>query len=389
MKLETMKVRFWIISYLLAMMFGSIAIAPTPVHSQTEGNNVYLPVLADGTVAAGPEVTAAAGEVIGTQIKGYGGLCLDVPWWDTSNGNELIMWSCTGNPNQNWSREGNFLRVMGHCLDAGLNEAIIWDCHGGLHQQFTLTTSGEIKSLYNGKCLDVEASSTRLGTPVLFYQCTGNSNQKWRFVDIIRVILPPQNLAAKAKALVESEREFWSNGRYQERDPEVLSRMKDYWNAANIAVSTAEIQSAAWQHYNPWSAAFISWVMREAGARDYFAYSSAHWQYVADAKRNVGNNDEIFWAFRAQDKTPQVGDLVCAERLNSGITYENVDDGEGRASHCDLVTEVHARYIIVIGGNTRDDFNGLSEHTVGKKRFELRSDGRLATDHFAIVRIMQ
>lgn len=196
---------------------------------------------------------------------------------------------------------------------------------------------------------------------------------------------PPivSNLAQKAKAKAEAEYAAWNNGRYTERESRVTSRMKNYWKAVGWNPSTSQIQSSSWQSRSPWSAAFTSWVMKEAGAGSQFNYSAAHAAYIVGAKNNTGNQSKQFWGYQGQAVKPQVGDLVCFSR-QSGVNFNNIRIGH--KTHCDLVTEAASAHVIVIGGNTSDGFGGKSAHTVGKKRVNL-SGQRLPGKYFAIVRI--
>ena len=46
------------------------------------------------------------------------------------------------------------------------------------------------------------------------------------------------------------------------------------------------MQSAVYQDAHPWSAVFVSYVMRTAGAGPAFAYSAAHQTYIRAARQN-------------------------------------------------------------------------------------------------------
>lgn len=187
--------------------------------------------------------------------------------------------------------------------------------------------------------------------------------------------------------IAEEERKRWhSGGRKTETDPAMTPVLKDYFAAGvNVTVSDEEIQAPVWQRRNPWSATFISWVMRQAGAGSTFAYSRAHQRYIAAAKRNreEGRGDNPFWALRATEYAPEVGDIVCAERANSGATYENIHEGF-RPCHCDIVTRAEAGRLTVIGGNVGD--------SVGRKTVRLDDDGLIDRQgpqrrFFAIIKI--
>ncbi|MEV6209511.1 non-reducing end alpha-L-arabinofuranosidase family hydrolase [Kitasatospora sp. NPDC051914] len=55
----------------------------------------------------------------------------------------------------------------------------IWDCWGGTNQQWTLTSTGQL-TVYGNKCLDVPGHATAAGTKVEIWSCTGGANQQWR-----------------------------------------------------------------------------------------------------------------------------------------------------------------------------------------------------------------
>ena len=124
------------------------------------------------------------------------------------------------------------------------------------------------------------------------------------------------------------------------------SVLEDYWRTG---VGWLPSESDWWSRV-PWSAAFISWVMRKAGAGRAFKYSSAHAVYIKAAKDNrIANNDNPFKAYRVSEVAPQVGDLVCKRRAGSGATYDNIR--AGMTTHCDIVTNVQPNRLMTIGGN--------------------------------------
>lgn len=100
----------------------------------------------------------------------------------------------------------------------------------------------------------------------------------------------------------------------------------------------------------PWSAAFISFVVRSAGYQG-FMFSPAHARYILDAKakRQANNANAPFWLFRLSEHRPQVGDLIC-KRRQQGVTFDNLPVG-GFKSHCDVVVEVRDRTVRTLGGN--------------------------------------
>ncbi|MEW2120666.1 non-reducing end alpha-L-arabinofuranosidase family hydrolase [Streptomyces sp. NPDC005474] len=73
---------------------------------------------------------------------------------------------------------GRCLDVSGFSQTDGANVQL-WDCHGGVNQQWTLTDSSQL-TVYGNKCLDARNGGTTAGTPVQIWTCTGTENQQWR-----------------------------------------------------------------------------------------------------------------------------------------------------------------------------------------------------------------
>ncbi|MEV3858694.1 non-reducing end alpha-L-arabinofuranosidase family hydrolase [Streptomyces sp. NPDC050095] len=55
----------------------------------------------------------------------------------------------------------------------------IWDCSGGTNQQWTATDSSQL-TVYGNKCLDVPGHATTAGTRVQIWSCSGGANQQWK-----------------------------------------------------------------------------------------------------------------------------------------------------------------------------------------------------------------
>ncbi|MBT9588955.1 DUF2272 domain-containing protein [bacterium] len=102
-----------------------------------------------------------------------------------------------------------------------------------------------------------------------------------------------------------------------------------------------------------WSAAFISYLMREAGLGNTFQYSDWHAHYINQAidGRAADDKELSFWGYRLSERAPQVGDLVCYRRQDD-VNFTRRP--ETYKSHCDLVVAVRPGEIDVIGGNVQD-----------------------------------
>lgn len=105
-----------------------------------------------------------------------------------------------------------------------------------------------------------------------------------------------------------------------------------------------------------WSAAFISYVMRIAGAGDRFPYSPVHADYINVAKQVADGqaSGRVISAQRPDVYAPVLGDLICLGRGRSrGLTFDDLPVGVF-PGHCDIVVAVQPGQLSVIGGNVDD-----------------------------------
>ncbi len=128
---------------------------------------------------------------------------------------------------------------------------------------------------------------------------------------------------------------------------------------------------------NPWSAAFISWVMRRAGVSGFLA-SPRHMDYIAHAWRQPERSPYTY----ADPFTgkPAPGDLLCFLRAaDEGRGADGLHaalSGQGsmpRQSHCEVVIAANPggdRTLHLVGGNTLN--------AVVMRQLPLERDGRLA-----------
>jgi hypothetical protein len=145
-------------------------------------------VAAGMTLAAGGGVASAA--TVGTPtpvVGGQSGRCVDVPGTGTTNGTQVQLWDCNGQPNQSWTYTSTRqFQVSGNkCLDANGQgtsngtQVIIWDCNGQSNQQWNVNTNGTITGVQSGLCLDANGAATANGTKLILWTCNGQANQQW------------------------------------------------------------------------------------------------------------------------------------------------------------------------------------------------------------------
>ena len=168
-----------------------------------------------------------------------------------------------------------------------------------------------------------------------------------------------------------------------ERLPGLWERVGEYWWTAmrpdtRFASWTGKHDSSGVEfasdedgHY-AWSAGFISYVMRVAGAGDHFPYSAAHADYINAARQqSMGVLTGVaLSAERPDGYAPQPGDLICLGRGRSrGLTFDDLPV-ESFPGHCDIVVAAASGQLSVIGGNVDD--------AVTEKHVPTTADGMLS-----------
>ena len=113
------------------------------------------------------------------------GRCGDVDRGTSTNGTGTLIWDCHTNANQQFTQDGQTLKVLGKCLDVPLTavngtRVQIWDCNGGTNQQWTFNSNGTVSNgRFPSLCLDVNGGASANGTPVILWSCHGGTNQRW------------------------------------------------------------------------------------------------------------------------------------------------------------------------------------------------------------------
>lgn len=152
-------------------------------------------------------------------------------------------------------------------------------------------------------------------------------------------------------------------------------RVADYWRGSGLLAQvmqrpgavecrhTGEDAAPACRAFvvdTPWSAAFVSWVMRRA-ALPGFSGSASHVDYVRTAYRDPEGS-----AYRIADPLaarPARGDLLCYVRVPgrsygfAGLATLFSADSSGLGMHCDIVVgtgEAGDRRARLVGGNVLD-----------------------------------
>ena len=160
----------------------------------------------------------------------------------------------------------------------------------------------------------------------------------------------PSSSSAK---IAMGELSFWKDGKRKEsqNDEETNDKLKKYWQDANYAFS-----GNPWSA--PWSAAFISHVMKKAGEASSFS-SAAHTTWATRALKNrnkiLANPEEfigktLYVLFMKDEVKPEVGDIPFKLRGGGDINAWIAKGGGSTKSHSDIYVGGDK----VIGGNLSD-----------------------------------
>ncbi|WP_194714548.1 DUF2272 domain-containing protein [Noviherbaspirillum soli] len=133
---------------------------------------------------------------------------------------------------------------------------------------------------------------------------------------------------------------------------------------------------------SPWSAAFVSYVMHQAGLPDeQFRYAAAHWQYIKQAFS--ADSRHAYQACDPRSTHPREGDLLCYSRgaLGPG-NYMGWRDaisspGFAAASHCEIVV------IVDRSASKMETVSGNMLQSIAMRRLKLDRNGLLSSTHYA------
>jgi hypothetical protein len=136
-----------------------------------------------------------------------------------------------------------------------------------------------------------------------------------------------------------------------EADPELCGQIKKYWEAVGIPfTSCTDI---------PWSAVFISFCVKQAGATaQEFKFSSRHGIFVKKAIQNATNSVGVFRGFNIISQAPSIGDIIQNNRNGGAVDFAFASANDEYNSHSTIVVQTgqdsNGKFVLVIGGNESD-----------------------------------
>jgi len=150
---------------------------------------------------------------------------------------------------------------------------------------------------------------------------------------------------------------------FSEADPPLASQIRRYWT--DLGFSFPGVAT-------PWSAVFVSWCIRSAGAtKREFRFSAQHSRFVHWAIQNAETNRGGFRGFPITDCVPTIGDIIQHNRGGTRHDFALAASHDDYPSHSAIVVEegrdAKGRFVITIGGNESD--------AIRRKRVSLSPDG--------------
>jgi uncharacterized protein DUF2272/SH3 domain-containing protein len=187
----------------------------------------------------------------------------------------------------------------------------------------------------------------------------------------VRVTAP---LTAGRSIIAVAKAEFDRFHGIDESDEPLRSRIADYYEAGGGSRNLDPTLNE-----NAWSAAFISFCVKQSGATsDQFKFNLSHSVFVRAAIANGNADRGVFRGHRVTEYAPKLGDLIHHNRDGGTLSFDFARDNTGYPSHSAIVVDFEVRngvrHAVTIGGN---EFLSGGTGTVGMKRFPLDTNGFL------------
>ena len=137
-----------------------------------------------------------------------------------------------------------------------------------------------------------------------------------------------------------------------EGDDPLRSRIREYWETTGFPFPEDGVET-------PWSAVFISFCVRKAGAKETeFAFNPQHSVFVHRAIQNAAAGTGVFRAFKITEEAPSVGDIIQNNRTGTRHDFAFAKANKHYPSHTAIVVargvDGIGKFVLTIGGNETD-----------------------------------
>lgn len=157
---------------------------------------------------------------------------------------------------------------------------------------------------------------------------------------------------AFAKKLVDTaQQQYATYKNMDEAESQLCKQIQKYWTELGFKFTSCVSV--------PWSAVFVSWCVKQAGATaSEFKFAQSHSVFVNKAISNTVQNTGVLRGRKITEYTPKPGDIIHNNRGGSTHDYEYAKKHADYASHSAIVIEVgedlNGKYALTIGGNEGD-----------------------------------
>jgi hypothetical protein len=159
----------------------------------------------------------------------------------------------------------------------------------------------------------------------------------------------PSPFALKLAAITEEQHNKFKF--INEADPVLCKQIKAWTeDIGSVFESCTEV---------PWSAVFISWCVKQAGAsKKDFKFANQHSVFVHQAIKNADAGTGVFHGFKFNAKVPAIGDIIQNNRLKNNFNFDFARKNADYSSHSVIVIETgvdaQGGFAFCVGGNESD-----------------------------------
>jgi hypothetical protein len=158
--------------------------------------------------------------------------------------------------------------------------------------------------------------------------------------------MPTSPFAKRLAAVAQEQHDAFHM--MDEADVDLCKQIKRYWTDLNLGFTSCVTV--------PWSAVFVSWCVKKAGATAAeFKFSAAHSVFVHQAIKNADSGLGVFHGLEISAHQPAVGDIIQNNRLGTTHDFAFARTHKNYQSHSAIVVEVGqdatGGFALVIGGN--------------------------------------
>jgi hypothetical protein len=159
----------------------------------------------------------------------------------------------------------------------------------------------------------------------------------------------PSTFANKLASIAQDQHDTFHM--ISEADPKLCKQIRKYWTDLRLGFTSCTKV--------PWSAVFVSWCVKQAGATSAeFTFAAAHAIFVNQAIKNAINGTGVFQGFDITAQAPHIGDIIQNNRGGNTFDFAFARTHTKYESHSAIVVEVghdtDGPFALTIGGNEHD-----------------------------------